>query len=97
MSEREKAAWKLGVYGTLIAIPILLMKISPFTLSEIAAHQAIGVHCGFGEMMGRVNIPVGEPGYHPKHDIDRDGVACEQDRTETVSRSAGGARFVRPL
>lgn len=97
MTDGEKSLWRIGIYGALLAIPILVMKISPFTFSEAMAHQAIGIHCQFGVYMGRVNIPMGEPGYHFHHDPDHDGVACEQSRLETSNKSAGGARFVRPL
>ena len=97
MSMPEKAAWCVGVYGALLAVPLLVTAFSPFTLREAVAHQLIGIHCQFGVYLDQVNIPEGEPGYHLKHDPDRDGVACEQKRVEPPTQSAGGARFVRPI
>jgi hypothetical protein len=40
-------------------------------------HMAAGPNCDAARRVGLANARKGQPGYYPKHDADKDGLACE--------------------
>jgi hypothetical protein len=40
-------------------------------------HMAAGPNCDSARRVGLADARKGQPGYYPKHDADKDGIACE--------------------
>ncbi|WP_346426484.1 excalibur calcium-binding domain-containing protein [Brevundimonas naejangsanensis] len=49
----------------------------PFTAAEQVRHTLAKPNCSAARLMRLAPARRGEPGYHPEHDRDGDGWACE--------------------
>lgn len=95
MGSRTKWVWRVAIYGGIVAAPVALFALSPFSPKDTVAHHVTALGCQFGELFDLQNMEEGQPGYHASLDEDGDGIACEKKRAPRISAS-GGAGFRRP-
>lgn len=94
MGRKGKMAWRIGIYGTLLAVPVAAFGLSPFSPKETVQHHVSAMGCQFAALFDWKNIKEGEPGFHAHLDPDGDGVACEVARKRLTLGGGGG--FKRP-
>ena len=93
MSLGGKIAWRIAVYGAIVAIPAILLLTSPFTPQDTVRHYVAAAGCQYAGMVGLDNARQGEPGYHLGLDSDEDGIACEPSAGRRLTR--GSTHFIR--
>lgn len=93
MSASGKIAWNVAIYGTMLAIPVVLFLTSPFSTKDTARHYVAAAGCPFAKLVDLSPAREGNPGYHAHLDNDGDGIACEVDRARTLT--TGGRHFIK--
>ncbi len=94
MSDRGRLFWRLGIYGTIVAVPVALLVTSPFGPMDTVAHYASATGCTMAGYFGVEGAKEGEPGYHANLDPNHNGVACEPT-VERRMQGNGSVAFVR--
>ena len=93
MSRKSRMAWAVGIYGTLIALPVALFVLSPFPPKDTVGHHVSALGCQFAAMFEMTGAAIGEAGYHASLDLDGNGVACDGDASARID--AGETRSIR--
>ncbi len=91
MSTRGKLAWRMAIYGPMLALPVVAMILSPFSREETLRHWAAMAGCPFATLAQVAPARSDQPGYHSWLDPDNDGIACETQTTRKLS--TGGRHF----
>lgn len=91
----ERILWRIGIYGPILAVPVLIFAWSPYPPSLTFAHYLSATGCQTATYLGVAPAGVGEPGYHSRLDDDEDGLACEPE-TERSFSGGGRALFMAP-
>ncbi len=94
MSDRGKLFWRLGIYGTIVAVPVALLVTSPFSPVDTVAHYASATGCTMAGYFGVEGAKEGEPGYHASLDPNQNGIACEPP-VQRRMQGNGSVAFVR--
>ena len=94
MSSGGKAAWRIAIYGPMVALPLAAFFLSPFTYQDTLRHWAAMPGCSFAQLAGVAPARQDQPGYHSWLDPDSDGLACET-KTQTRKLTTGGRHFIR--
>lgn len=82
---RKKALSPLRILSLLAALPLITfgvavsvyLRTSPFSPPEALQHLVALGGCDAARTAGVAPARFGEPGYHPRHDPDGNGIACE--------------------
>lgn len=90
MSRGARTAWRVGIYGTLVALPAAFFVLSPFSPKDTVQHHVSAMGCQFAALFDWENMKEGEPGFHAHLDDDADGIACEVKR-QRIAGGGGGA------
>ena len=93
MSEGGKLAWRMVIYGPMLALPLISMVLSPFSTEQTLRHWAAMAGCPFATLAGVAPSRIDQPGYHFWLDPDNDGISCETKKSRKLS--TGGRHFFR--
>jgi len=69
---------KIAALPAIVAFAVVwYLASSPWSVTITLRHIASAPNCGFARFVGLAPARRAEPGYWPRHDRDRDGIACE--------------------
>lgn len=87
-------------FGMMVSIYVAT---SPFEREDAMKHLAAMLDCDVAMSVGVPFARAGSPGYHARHDLDGNGVACDDgtfaaadEATQGGSPEISGARFIKP-
>ena len=55
----------------------IFIRTSPFEREDALRHLVAMTGCSAATKVGVAGAARGEPGYHERHDVNRDGIACD--------------------
>jgi hypothetical protein len=81
---RLRRTWRrIGTHGLWLTLAggsawLLLTLFSPWPPATTVRHLIALPHCALANAVGLANAPRGRPGYWSHHDLNKNGIACEQ-------------------
>lgn len=94
MSSRGKLAWRLAIFGPILAAPVALLLTSPFAPLDTVKHYVAAAGCTAAGYAGVAPANEGEPGYHARLDPNGNGISCEPDIQRKMVGN-GSVSFIR--